>query len=72
MCSSDLVRIWTARSASNDFRESQWTSAELQAVEGQYTGTAAKNGEERVAVFGEVQYEYEGLKYSVNTLVWWK
>jgi len=66
------VRIWTARSASNDFRESQWTSAELQAVEGQYTGTAAKNGEERVAVFGEVQYEYEGLKYSVNTLVWWK
>ncbi|MEY4185253.1 MAG: hypothetical protein RIT02_287 [Planctomycetota bacterium] len=66
------VRIWSARSASNDFRESKWTSAELQATEGQYTGTATKNGDERVAVFGEVQYEYEGLQYSVNTLVWWK
>ena len=66
------VRLWTARSESNDFRESKWTSEDVSGSAGQYEAAAAKTGSERVAVFGEAQYEYEGLKYSLSTLVFWK
>ena len=66
------VRLWTARSESNDFRESKWTSEDVSGSAGQYEAAAAKTGAERVAVYGEAQYEYEGLKYSLSTLVFWK
>lgn len=66
------VRLWTARSDSNDFRASKWTSQEVEQNAGNYTAAAERQGTERVAVFGEAQYEYEGLKYSLSTLVFWK
>ena len=67
-----VVRLWSARSASNDFRDSKWTSEDLAGTDGSFHGTAMKSGEERVAVFGEAQYEFEGIKYSLSTLVFWK
>lgn len=67
-----VVRLWTARSDSNDFRKSKWTSEDLTAADGRFQGVAMKTGEERVAVFGEAQYEFEGIKYSLSTLVFWK
>ena len=67
-----VVRLWTARSDSNDFRKSKWTSEELKAADGHFSGAAAKTGDERVAVFGEAQYEHEGVMYLLSTLVFWK
>ncbi len=66
------VRLWTARSASNDFRESKWTSEDLKKTGESFTGASKKSGDERVAVYGEAQYEYEGVPYSICTLVFWK
>ncbi|MBL8811662.1 MAG: hypothetical protein JNM43_15940 [Planctomycetaceae bacterium] len=68
----EVVRLWTARSATNDFRESKWTSEEVKGTDGVFKAAAKKNGDERVAVFGEAQYSYEGIKYSLSTLVFWK
>jgi PhoPQ-activated pathogenicity-related protein len=67
-----VVRLWSARSASNDFRDSKWTSEDLTGADGHFHGTAKKSGDERVAVFGEAEYEFEGIKYSLSTLVFWK
>jgi PhoPQ-activated pathogenicity-related protein len=67
-----VVRLWSARSASNDFRDSKWTSEDLKEAEGNFNGSAKKSGDERVAVFGEAEYEFEGIKYSLSTLVFWK
>jgi len=68
----ETVRLWTARSQSNDFRESKWTSSDVAAANGVYAAAADRQGQERVAVFGEAVYEFEGLKYSLSTLVFWK
>ena len=68
----ETVRLWTARSQSNDFRESKWSSSDVAAADGVYSAAADKQGQERVAVFGEAVYEFEGLKYSLSTLVFWK
>jgi PhoPQ-activated pathogenicity-related protein len=70
--SPESVRLWVARSDSNDFRESKWISEELSKQAGRFQGSAPKNGTERVAVFGESVYEHEGVKYSLSTLVFWK
>ncbi len=66
------VRMWVARSDSNDFRESKWTAQQLTATDGRFSGAALRSGEQRVAVFGEAEYEYEGLTYLLSTLVFWK
>ncbi len=67
-----IVRLWSARSTTNDFRKSKWSSEDLTAADNAFHGEARKTGDERVAVFGEAQYEFEGLKYSLSTLVFWK
>ena len=66
------VRLWVARSDSNDFRESEWESQELTLQDGSFTGTAPKTGDQRVAIFGEAEYNYEGVNYLLSTLVYWK
>lgn len=67
-----VVRLWVARSDSNDFRDSKWESQELSGHDGKFDGAAQKTGEQRVAVFGEAEYEYEGVSYLLSTLVFWK
>jgi PhoPQ-activated pathogenicity-related protein len=68
----EVVRLWTARSMTNDFRASKWTSEDLKASSESFRGESTKSGEERVAVFGEAQYDFEGIKFSLSTLVFWK
>ncbi|HQX52975.1 MAG TPA: PhoPQ-activated protein PqaA family protein [Planctomycetaceae bacterium] len=70
--SPQVVRLWVAQSDSNDFRESKWISQELPERNGSFSGHAEKTGEQRVAVFGEAEYEYEGVNYLLSTLVFWK
>jgi PhoPQ-activated pathogenicity-related protein len=66
------VQLWTARSKTNDFRESQWNAESVTGSDGVYQAASQKDGQDRVAVFGEAQYEYEGVRYSLSTLVFWK
>jgi hypothetical protein len=68
----EVVRMWVARSDSNDFRDSKWVSEELSVTDGSFSGSARRSGEQRVAVFGEAEYEHEGLTYLLSTLVFWK
>jgi PhoPQ-activated pathogenicity-related protein len=68
----ESVRLWVARSETNDFRESKWDSQVLSKENGSFRGAASRTGTQRVAVFGESQYEHEGVKYSLSTLVFWK
>lgn len=66
------ARLWTARAATNDFRESKWSSQPLEAVDGRYAGQIQRNGSDHVALYGEVQYLEETLPYSITTLVYWE
>lgn len=66
------VRLWSARSRSNDFRESKWEMRPLVANDGQYTGSARRGEGEHLAIYGEALFEYEDLPYSLVTLVYWK
>ncbi len=68
----ESASLWVATSDSNDFRQSRWESKPLTGNGEKFSGHAIRNNSERVAVFGEAQYEYEGLQYSLSTLVFWK
>lgn len=66
------VRLWTARSASPDFRESQWTSQPLNSDDGNYLAKVPRPDSGHVALFGEVHDNDEFLPFSVNTLIYWE
>lgn len=66
------VRLWVARSATTDFRESRWEPSELIAKDGAWSGGADQPEGGHVAVFGEAAFEFEGLPYSLSTLVYWQ
>ncbi len=60
------ARIWTARSATRDFRESKWDSAPLKAGESMtYHGQPVGPG--HLAVYGEVEYQINGIPYHLTT-----
>jgi len=71
-------RLWVATSQDNDFRDEKWVAQPLTTAQPMTTGAAGFSGEvnrlgtERVAVFGEFDYEFEGIDYSLSTLVYWK
>ncbi len=66
------TRLWVATSEDNDFRDSKWVSQPMKADAAGFSGDAQRTQMERVAVFGEVDYEFDGLEYSLSTLVYWK
>ena len=66
------VRLWTARSASPDFRESQWSSQPLNSDDGNYLAKVPRPDSGHVALFGEVHDNDEFLPFSVNTLMYWE
>lgn len=66
------TRLWVAASDDNDFRDSEWIARPLKSENDGFSGAAERRGTERLAVFGEVDYEFEGLQYSLSTLVFWK
>jgi len=68
----NATRLWVATSEDNDFRDERWVAQPMTADAAGYSGDAHRLGTERVAVFGELDYEFEGLDYSLSTLVYWK
>ncbi len=60
------ARIWTARSQSRDFRESNWESAALKPGE-TITYIAQPVRGSHVALLGEVEYQIDGIPYHLTT-----
>lgn len=64
------VRLWTAVSDTNDFRESEWSAESLMGADGEFVGTLPVPETGQRALFGELQFDASGLKYSLTTLVY--
>jgi len=73
-CSSPAegARLWVCRAKTNDFREARWIPQDMASKDGRFVGEVKPNGDERVAIYGEVLLEHEGVPYSLSTLVKWK
>jgi PhoPQ-activated pathogenicity-related protein len=65
-------RLWIATSEDKDFRDERWNAKPMNKSATGCSGDVPCSQSERVAVFGEVDYEFEGLFYSLSTLVYWK
>jgi PhoPQ-activated pathogenicity-related protein len=64
------ARLWVAQSESKDFRESRWEPQPLVAQSDTYAAAVARPTSGHVACFGELQFEDEGVTYSLCTLVY--
>jgi len=63
------VRLWTATSATKDFRESKWSSKPIKETNGSFTDSVPKPTEGHVALYGEIQFNAYGQEYSVTTQI---
>ncbi|MHB8900420.1 MAG: PhoPQ-activated pathogenicity-related family protein [Thermoguttaceae bacterium] len=63
------ARVWSARSADKDFRDAQWTSAPMVEKEGEWIGRIDKPQQGYVALYGELAFEFQGVDYSLCTLI---
>jgi len=68
--SPNAARLWTAQSATKDFRDARWQSQPLEANKGEFTAGMPKPEQGHIAFFGELQFEMRGQPYSLTTLVW--
>lgn len=64
------VRLWTATSDTKDFRDAKWTSQPMAGFEGERVATVERPESGHIAVFGEVEFELNGLPWSLTTLVY--
>ncbi|UUO06470.1 PhoPQ-activated pathogenicity-related family protein [Blastopirellula sp. J2-11] len=63
------VRLWSATSASGDFRPSKWTSEPVAAAAGAYVATIDVPQEGFVAMYAEARYQMQGHVYSLTTQI---
>ena len=61
------VKLWTAESATKDFRESEWKSQPLKAKDNRYLGEVPAPVGKHVALFGELQFQLDDLSYTLST-----
>lgn len=63
------ARLWSASSKSKDFRDSQWRSKPLPGQGKQYSGDVEKPRSGHVALYGELQFSFEEVPFSLTTLI---
>ena len=63
------ARLWVAHSQDKDFRKSKWDSRPLAERDGRFVGTVARPDQGHVAFYCELQFDLDGLPYSLCTLV---
>jgi PhoPQ-activated pathogenicity-related protein len=63
------ARLWVAHSNTKDLRESKWTPQPLPEKNGAFVGQVAKPNKGHLALFGELQFEFRGMPFSLSTLV---
>lgn len=62
------VRLWSATSATKDFRNAMWNSSSLKGAQNSFVGEVKKPVEGHTALFGEVQFKMpSGTTYSLST-----
>jgi PhoPQ-activated pathogenicity-related protein len=59
------ARLWTAKSATRDFRESRWESSNLEI--GETIKAEVRPTDGHMALYGELQYEVDGIPYHLTT-----
>jgi PhoPQ-activated pathogenicity-related protein len=60
------ARLWTARAQTRDFRESRWEPSTLQPGE-TISASVDPVGEGHLALFGELEYQADGIPYHLTT-----
>jgi PhoPQ-activated pathogenicity-related protein len=60
------ARLWTAHSETRDFRESRWESTPMQPGT-TITGDVRSSRNAHLAVFGELEYQVDGIPYHLTT-----
>jgi PhoPQ-activated pathogenicity-related protein len=63
----ESVKLWTAESATKDFRESAWKSQPLKANDNSYLGEVPAPVGKHVALFGELEFRLDELTYTLST-----
>ena len=63
------ARLWSAASKSTDFREAEWTSQPMRLEQKRYRGSRKLPNPGHAAIFGELQFDFSGLVYSLTTQV---
>ncbi|MGH9771826.1 MAG: PhoPQ-activated pathogenicity-related family protein [Candidatus Acidiferrales bacterium] len=63
------ARLWYAHSASLDFRKSHWRSVPMHKMGASFVGEYPQPTTNNLAVFGEVDYTFEGQPYTLSTQV---
>jgi PhoPQ-activated pathogenicity-related protein len=60
------ARLWTARSETRDFREADWESTPISPGT-TITGTVRTSRNGHLALFGELEYQVDGIPYHLTT-----
>lgn len=68
----DTARLWSCTAPIHDFREATWSAQKVKLKDNNVTGTASLPPGEHAAMFGEMVFKYDDIKYSLTTLVHWK
>lgn len=63
-------RIWVAHSETTDFRASRWQPRAMQFQDDRWVGEEAIPADGHVAIFAELDFEHEGLRYALATLAY--
>jgi PhoPQ-activated pathogenicity-related protein len=63
------ARLWSARADATDFRGSKWESQPLVENGDSYALTVERPKAGHMARYGELQFEFNGLKFSLCTLI---
>jgi PhoPQ-activated pathogenicity-related protein len=61
------ARLWVAQTATRDFRTAKWTEQAVGSPDGKIIGEVSLPEAGHIAVFGELDYEIDGLRYRLST-----
>ncbi|MCA9050966.1 MAG: hypothetical protein KDA89_19650, partial [Planctomycetaceae bacterium] len=65
------VRLWTSRSPDLDFRNDHWDSAAIEAAsKDRYVGEIPVPDSGHTAMYGELEFDFSGVPWSLTTLVY--
>jgi PhoPQ-activated pathogenicity-related protein len=65
------AQLWVARSDTRDFRDSTWEPTRLTAADAGITGSVPRPEKGFVALFGDLEYQVDGIPYHLSTQVRW-
>ena len=63
------ARLFRATASTQDFRDSKWTSAPMEAIHGGFTANYPTPTEGFAAIFGEVTYKLNGKTFTLSTQI---